>query len=99
MIKTIIKRNKTKEPFDPKKANGWGEFAAKKLGKHVNWSEAVLHAYRTLPEETTSEEFQDSLIKFCLNKSTWEYNRMAGRLYSALMTKQIHKADSYRSIS
>lgn len=98
MIKTIIKRDGSREKFNPAKANGWGEWAAEKLGKIVNWPEVVLHAIRTLPEEVTSQEFQESLIKFCLDKNTWEHNRMAGRLYSALSLKQIYNSDSYPHI-
>lgn len=90
MIKTIIKRNGLSEPFDSKKLNGWGEWAASKLGRDVNWSEAVLHVVSTLPETCSSEDLQNSLIDFCLDKNTWEYNRMAGRLYAALLTKKLY---------
>lgn len=90
MIKTIIKRDGSIEPFNPEKLNGWGEWAAARLGKEVNWSEVVVHAVSVLGEETTSEQLQNALISYCLDKNTWEYNRMAGRLYSALITKQIY---------
>lgn len=90
MIKTIIKRDKTKERFDASKANGWGEWAAENLGRVVDWSEVVLHAVSTLPEECTSEDFQKSLISYCLDKATWEHSLMAGRLDAALMKRQIH---------
>jgi ribonucleoside-diphosphate reductase alpha chain len=90
MIRTIIKRNGEKEQFSPEKLNGWGEWAASRLGREVNWSEAVLHVVSTMPEECTSEALQNALIDFCLNKNTWEYNRMAGRLYSALINKQLY---------
>lgn len=90
MIKTIIKRNGEKEKFDPVKANGWGQWASEKLGREVNWSEVVLYAVSILPEECTSEDFQNALIQYCLDKATWEYSLMAGRLYAALMLKQIH---------
>jgi len=89
MIKTIVKRNGISEPFNAAKLNGWGEWAARKLGHEVDWSEVVLHAVSTLPESCTSEQLQNSLINFCLAKRTWEYNLMAGRLYAALMSKQI----------
>ena len=93
MIKTIVKRNGTKEPFKSDKLNGWGEWAATKLGREVNWSEAVLHVVSVMPEECTSEALQNALIEFCLTKNTWEYNRMAGRLYSALMNKKIYDGE------
>jgi ribonucleotide reductase alpha subunit len=90
MIKTIIKRNGSREQFNAAKLNGWGEWAARKLGHLVDWPAVVLHAVSTLPEDCTSEQLQNALIDFCLAKKTWEYNLMAGRLYAALMSKQIH---------
>jgi ribonucleotide reductase alpha subunit len=90
MIKTIIKRNGQREVFKPEKLNGWGEWAASRLGHDVNWPEAVLHVASTMGVECTSEQLQKALIDFCLHKSTWEYNRMAGRLYAALTTKQLY---------
>lgn len=90
MINTIIKRDGTKEPFNAEKLNGWGEWAANKLGREVNWPEAVLHVVSILPEEVSSDKLQQTLIDFCLDKNTWEYNRMAGRLYSALTNKQLY---------
>lgn len=93
MIKTIVKRNGEVEPFSSDKLNGWGIWAAEKLGRDVNWSEAVLYVVSIMPEKCTSEELQTALIKFCLDKKTWEYNRMAGRLYSALINKTIYNDD------
>jgi len=90
MIKTILKRDGTKEPFSSEKLNGWGEWAAAKLGREVNWPEAVLHVVSTMPEECTSENLQNALIDFCLAKSSWSYNRMAGRLYAALINKKLY---------
>lgn len=90
MIKTVIKRNGSKEDFSAEKLNGWGEWASAKLGKEVNWPEAVLHVYSTMSEEVTSEDLQNALIRFCLDKSTWEYNKMAGRLYSAYLVKKFY---------
>lgn len=87
-----------KERFDPAKLNGWGEWASKALGKDVDWSEAVLHVYSTSNEETTSEALQVSLIDYCLTKGSWSYNRMAGRLYTALLYKQIYNKDAPDSL-
>lgn len=88
-IEFIVKRDGSVEEFQPSKLNGWGEWATSNLGKHVDWAEAVLHAYSVNKPETTSEELQLSLIDFCLNKNTFAYNRMAGRLYVALLYKRI----------
>ena len=89
MIKTIIKRDGRKEPFIPSKVNGWGEWGAKTLGDEVDWSSVVLETVPSMPEECTSEELQVRLIKACLDFDTWSYNRMAGRLYAALVHKKL----------
>lgn len=97
-IEFIIKRDGSKEPFQPKKLNGWGEWATSNLDRFVDWGEAVLHAYSVNKPETTSEELQLSLIDFCLNKNTYAYNRMAGRLYVALLYKRIYNSSVIPSL-
>ena len=99
MIKEIIKRDGTTEVFDAEKVNGWGIWAAEHLGKHVNWADVVLNAVSTLPAKCSSVMLQDVLIDVCLNKRTWSYNRMAGRLYVAKLTKDIYgTADKHPSL-
>lgn len=98
MIKTIIKRNGSREAFSAEKLNGWSEWAAEKLGRSVNWSEVVLHTVSSLPESCTSKDLQEQLIQYCLGKNTWEYNLMAGRLYAALLIRLIHKSDTYPTV-
>ena len=90
MIERIIKRNGEVEDFSPRKLNGWGEWASKTLGKDVDWSEVVLHVASTLQSEVSSEQLQQALISHCLTKATWSYNRMAGRLYAALLYKKLY---------
>ena len=92
MIKNIIKRNGKVEPFTPSKVNGWGSWAAKTLSHNVDWGSVVLDAVSQCPEECTSQQLQETLIKVCLNKKTWEYNRMAGRLYISLLERVIYPA-------
>lgn len=98
MIKEIIKRDGTIETFDAEKINGWGIWAAEHLGKHVNWADVVLNAVSTLPVKCSSILLQDALIDVCLNKRTWSYNRMAGRLYVAKLTKDIYGSDTHPSL-
>ena len=93
-IEFIIKRDGTKEPFQPKKLNGWGEWAAEYLENYVDWSEVVLHCYSTSQKEITSEQLQNSLIDYCLTKASFAYNRMAGKLFAALLYKQIYNSSS-----
>lgn len=90
MIETVIKRNGHREEFFPSKINRWGEWASKTLGNKVDWSTVVLHTVSTLPKECTSEMLQERLIKTCLEHNSWSYNRMAGRLYAALIIKKLY---------
>jgi ribonucleoside-diphosphate reductase alpha chain len=89
MIETIIKRDGSKQPFSPTKVNQWGEWAARTLGTRVDWSSVVLYTVNTLPKECNSQTLQERLIKTCLEHNSWSYNRMAGRLYGALIYKTV----------
>lgn len=90
MITHIVKRNGTQEEFSPTKVNGWGTWAAKTLGSHVDWASVVLEAVSQCPAVCTSQQLQETLINVCLSKKTWEYNRMAGRLYTAMLDRVIY---------
>lgn len=88
MIETIIKRSAKKEPFDASKLNKWGEWAGNKL-KRVDWPTVVMNAVEISPKVCTSTQLQENLIRACLDEDAWEYNKMAGRLLSVMMVKQI----------
>lgn len=90
MITHIQKRNGTLEAFSPTKLNGWGEWASRTLGATVDWGSVVLDTVVQCPEICSSLELQKQLIVNCLNRKTWEYNRMAGRLYAALITRELY---------
>lgn len=85
MIKTLIKRDGRKEPFMAKKANDWGRWADHDAD---NWSTVVINAVKELPEECTTERFQNTLIRHCLELSTRKSYEMAGRL----LASQLHKS-------
>lgn len=89
MIKRVIKLDGTKEDFMPSKLNHWGEWAAAPLGEYVDWTTIVLSALADLPEEVTSQQLQQELISKCLDKKSWSYYLMAGKLYVPLMRKAI----------
>jgi len=93
MIKTIVKRDGSSEPFSANKVNGWGEWAAKTLGPHVDWSTVVIDAVNQCPETCSSQQLQEALINTCLSCKTWEYNRMAGKLYANLIERQLYNGD------
>ena len=90
MIRNIVKRNGMVEPFIASKANGWGEWAAKKLGGSVDWGSVVIDAVNKCPETCTSLQFQNALIEVCLSRKTWEHNKMSGRLYASLIDREIY---------
>jgi len=90
MIETIIKRDGSEEPYIPRKINAWGKWAAKTLGDKVDWSSIVINAVSTMPSNVKSSELQEKLIQNCLDKETWSYYLMAGRLYAAHLHKTIH---------
>ena len=89
MIKTIIKRDGRYENFNPEKVNGWGIWAANELGDSVDWGTIVLDTVSVLPETCTTSDLQDTLIDTCINQKTFEYNRMAGRLYWPAWDKEV----------
>ena len=89
MIETIIKRDGREEPFEPNKINGWGEWASNNIPGGVNWSEVVIETTRKLPNKCTSEQLQMQLIEECKNQNSWKYQRMAGRLFTALWHKEL----------
>lgn len=98
MIETIIKRNGESEVFSPTKINGWGEWAAKSLGGYVDWADVVLEAVRDLPKVVHSRDLQNALITACLNRNTYSYNRMAGRLYAAVLQRDLYGKDGTPTI-
>lgn len=93
MIKNIIKRDGTSQPFEANKINGWGEWASRSLGKHVDWSSVVLHTVSICPETCTSKELHERLIKTCLDNDSWSYFLMAGRLYISSIYKDLYEGN------
>lgn len=90
MLETVIKRDGSKEEFSAVKINGWGKWASKHPEINtVDWGSVVMAAVSTQPQEVTSQELQKSLIKECLNKGTWSYYLMAGRLYASFLHKEV----------
>lgn len=89
MIKTIIKRDGTKEDFSAAKLNKWAEWAGSNLGEYVDWSGVVLQTVSTLGVACTSKQLQERLIRVCLDNDSWSYYKMAGRLLAATLNKTI----------
>lgn len=90
MITHIKKRNGSLQEFSASKVNGWSEWASKKLGGLVDWGSVVIDAVNKCPNVCTSLQLQQALIDTCLSRKTWEYNKMAGRLYTALIDREVY---------
>lgn len=90
MLKKIIKRDGREEDFIPSKVNSWSIWACEQLGSRVDWSSVVMEALSHFGQTATSQELQKQLIKICVQKKSWPYSLMAGRLYAALTRKEIY---------
>ena len=90
MIKTIIKRNGRKEAFEASKLNYWSKWACENLEDRVDWSSVVMEAVKNMPEEVSSDDLQNALIKCCVENQTWPYSLMAGKLLSSTLQKKLY---------
>lgn len=90
MLKEIIKRDGTTEPFVPAKINRWSIWASEQLGDRVDWSGVVMETMAYFKDQATSQDLQRQLIKCCVQRKSWPYSLMAGRLYAALTRKELY---------
>ena len=99
MIKNVIKRDGRVEEFSAEKINSWIQWSEKTVTpKDFNWSTIVLKTISTLPEQVTTKELQEALIRECLNQGTWEGSRMAGRLYASALPKELYESRKHPTI-
>ena len=87
MIKTVIKRDGTREPFQIRKPALWQEWGTD--GK-VPWGPIFERVIARLKEEEHSRTIQMAFIDEFLALKTWEGNRAAGRLYATVVTKDFY---------
>lgn len=90
MLKTIIKRNGSREDFQPSKLNKWSQWASEGLRDRVDWSGIVLETVKAFGEVAHSQELQAQLILNCVTRKEWSYGLMAGRLFAATYRKEIY---------
>jgi ribonucleoside-diphosphate reductase alpha chain len=90
MLQTIIKRDGTHEAFDPIKLNKWSEWSTEDVRGRVDWSGIVTKAVKSAGVTVGSQELQEILIKHCVRTKLWPYYLMAGRLYSAIIRKEMY---------
>jgi ribonucleoside-diphosphate reductase alpha chain len=98
MIEIIIKRDGTEEPFTANKINGWGEWGSKNLGNYIDWGTAVMAVVAQSPKKCSSDDVNHSLIRYLLAKKTWAHQRMAGRIYAAIIHKDFYGKNHFPTI-
>ena len=86
----IVKRDGSIEDFQPHKVNSWAQWATAGIKGRVDWSLIVMDTMKSLGEVASSQDLQRQLIKKCLEHRTWPYNIMAGKLYTALIRKEVY---------
>ena len=91
MIEKVIKRDGRIEDFCPDKMNRWAKWSIKEINNGlVDWSEIVIEVMKQLDKIVTSRDLQEKLINVCLEKETWSYSLVTGKLYATLMQKDVH---------
>lgn len=88
MIKQVIKRNGSKEPFHPNKLNKWAEYASLTGG---SWSLIAIETAKRLGDECTTDDIHKTMIKVCLDQEQIEYSRVASCLLSASIWKNMDR--------
>lgn len=91
MLKTIIKRDGTRQPYDPVKLQKWAIWSAQDIRERADWSKAVTRTVKAITtEEISSQDLQRELIKQLVRTKRWPESLMAGCLYAALTRKEIY---------
>jgi ribonucleoside-diphosphate reductase alpha chain len=86
LIKEVIKRDGTVEPFEADKLNLWAEWAT---NGGVSWSEIVMSAVKKLNDKCTTKDIHKALIDTCLEKQTYQHADVAARLLVGQIYKEV----------
>ncbi len=86
IIKNVIKRDGTIEPWQVRKLANWQEWCTE--GK-VEWTPIFEKVTSKLKEIETTRDIQLAFIAAFLELKTWEGNKAAGKLYSTVVAKDI----------
>lgn len=87
MIKTVVKQNGEKQPFDHEKIVKWAEWAGE-VG--ADWGIVLRDTLRMVQDECTTRELHLAMIRACRDKKTIPYEKMAGRLYIGMVYKDCY---------
>lgn len=95
MIKTVLKRDGSIEPFNPVKLNDMATWAVK--DSPVTWSDIAMDALRNLGdvEQVSAKQIQEALVKTCLDKEDYLHNKVAARLFLGNIRKEAVCADNF----
>ena len=88
MIKEVIKANGSVEKFDLDKLSKWAKYATKVGG---DWSEIAIETFTKLPELSHSKDIHQAMIDVCYAKQDLVYSRVAARLETAQLRKNIER--------
>ncbi|MEG2307273.1 MAG: hypothetical protein RSB94_08035, partial [Erysipelotrichaceae bacterium] len=88
MIKEVIKASGSVEKFDLDKLSKWAKYASKVGG---DWSELAIETFTKLPELCHSKDIHQAMIDVCYSKQDLVYSRVASRLETAQLRKNIER--------
>lgn len=88
MIKEVIKASGNVEKFDLDKLSKWAKYASKVGG---DWSELAIETFTKLPELCHSKDIHQAMIDVCYSKQDLVYSRVASRLETAQLRKNIER--------
>lgn len=88
MIKEVIKADGSIEKFDLDKLSKWAKYASKVGG---DWSELAIETFTKLPELCHSKDIHQAMIDVCYSKQDLVYSRVAARLETAQLRKNIER--------
>lgn len=88
-IQYVLKRNGELEKFDINKILRWELWACDGFKDKIDWRDIIIKVKDNLFDKMSTQEIQLKLIEECNTRSTWLHSIVAGRLYSAYITKKI----------
>lgn len=89
MIKNVIKRDGSTEPFDPDKLNKWAEYATK---FKVDWSGIVFDTVEKLHDNVSTRQIHQAMIDACTDRKKEEYLHVASRLLRGDLYKNVYNS-------
>lgn len=89
LIKDVIKSDGSIESFDLDKLSKWAKYAAKVGG---DWSTLAIETFTKLPELCHSKDIHQAMIDVCYSKQDLTYSRVASRLETAQLRKNIERS-------